>query len=118
MNGPRNRKQIRLTVFENEPEAQLAASRLREEDIACAVRSLGAGPGLGGGIFNVPHALYVYEEDVARACDILEIAPAEVMERQQSANRPLPTMLVVLLIITAGALLYGIIELLVGNILN
>ena len=118
MNGPRNRKQIRLTVFENEPEAQLAATRLREEDIACAVRPLGAGPGLGGGIFNVPHALYVYEDDVGHACDILEIAPAEVMERQQSANRPLSTTLVVLLIITAGALLYGIIELLVRRILN
>ena len=105
-------------MFENEPEARLAASRLQEEDIACAVRSLGAGPGLGVGIFNVPHAVYVYEDDVVRACDVLEIVPVEVMEHQQSANRPLPTMLVVLLIITAGALLYGIIELLVRRILN
>ena len=118
MNGSRRQKQIRLTVFDNEPEARLAATRLREEDIACAVRSLGAGPGLGVGIFNVPHALYVYEEDVVRACDVLDLPPAEVLERQQSANRPISTTLVILLIITAGALLFGIIELLVNRILR
>ncbi len=96
----------------------MAATRLREEDISCAVRSLGAGPGLGVGIFNVPHAVYVAEEDVIRACDVLDLPSAEALERQESTNRPISTTLIILLIITAGALLFGIIELLVNRILR
>jgi hypothetical protein len=36
-------KQVRLTVFDNEPMARLAEQRLRQAGVLCYTRSLGGG---------------------------------------------------------------------------
>ena len=80
--GKNRRKQVRLTTFENEPLARLAEQRLRDQGIPCLSRSLGAGPGLWGSSFNIPHEVLVYGSDVTRARDVLELPPLEIAERQ------------------------------------
>jgi hypothetical protein len=91
--GRNRRKQVRLTTFENEPLARLAEQRLRDQGIPCLSRSLGAGPGLWGSSFNIPHEVLVYGSDVTRARDVLELPPLEIAERQAAgageANPPL-----------------------------
>ena len=57
------RKQIVLTVFNNEPLARLAQQRLLQAGIPCLIRSPYGGPGLWGSAYNLPHALYVYDSD-------------------------------------------------------
>ncbi len=66
-----SRKQVRLTVYDNEPMARMAEQRLWQADIPCIVRSLRGGPGLWGSAYNLPHDLCVYEGDEARARTIL-----------------------------------------------
>ena len=80
--GGKRRKQVRLTTFANEPLARLAEQRLRDEGIPCLSRSLGGGPGLWGSAFNLPQEVLVYDSDVARARDLLELPPLEIAERQ------------------------------------
>ena len=67
------RKQVRLTGFDNEPMARLAEQRLWQSDIPCLIRSLRGGPGLWGSSYNLPHDLYVFENDRARAREVLEL---------------------------------------------
>ncbi len=74
----RNReKQVRLTVFDNEPIARLAEQRLRQAGIPCVIRSLRGGPGLWGSAYNLPHDLYVYASDEIPARELLELEPGE-----------------------------------------
>ena len=80
-------KQIRLTVFDNEPTARLAEQRLRQEGIRCFTRSLGVGHGAWGTAYNLPHALYVYQADALRAREALDLAPLEMAEREKSTSR-------------------------------
>lgn len=80
--GRRREKQVRLTVFDNEPMARLAEQRLRQGGILCYTRSLGVGPGAWGSAYNLPHALYVYQADTTRAREILELAPAKMVRRE------------------------------------
>jgi len=82
------RKQISLTVFENEPTARMAEQRLQQEGIPCVVRSLRGGPGLWGSTYNIPHDLLVNEEDEMRARDILDVPPQEIAEREWAASGP------------------------------
>ncbi len=117
MDGSRKRPQVRVTVFENEPLALLAQQRLSQEGILCVVRSLGAGPGGWGVATNLPHAIYVKATDEMRARQILDLTPREIAEREGVPPQPaypLPVMVVAFSIITAGALILGILELLVG----
>ena len=72
------RKQVRLTVFDNEPMARLAEQRLRQSNIPCLIRSLRGGPGLWGSSYNLPHDLYVYETDRVLAREVLELDQAEL----------------------------------------
>ena len=72
------RKQVRLTNFENEPMARLAEQRLWQSDIPCFIRSIRGGPGLWGSAYNLPHDLYVFETDRARAGEVLELELAEL----------------------------------------
>ena len=65
------RKQVRLTVYDNEPMARMAEQRLWQSDIPCMVRSLRGGPGLWGSAYNLPHDLCVYEGDEERARTVL-----------------------------------------------
>ena len=78
----RNRgKQVRLSIFDNEPMAQMAEQRLRSEGIPAMVRSLHGGPGLWGSAFNLPHGLYVFQADEMDARDVLGMPPPETIER-------------------------------------
>ena len=121
MDRPRNRKQVRLTVLENEPLARLAEQRLHQESIPCVVRSLGAGPGGWGAVTNLPHAIYVTASDEMRARQVLDLSPAEIEERegQQSYSRFHPsTMIIVLLIIAMAALLFGTVEMVINRMIR
>ena len=75
-------KQVRLTIFDNEPMARLAEQRLQQEGIPCLIRSLQGGPGVWGSAFNLPHGLYVYQSDEMRARDVLDLPPLEIIERE------------------------------------
>ena len=75
-------KQVRLTVFDNEPMARLAEQRLRQMGIPCLIRSLRGGPGLWGSAYNLPHDLYVFLSDEDAARDVLELVPPEPGEER------------------------------------
>ena len=77
-NRDNRRKQVRLTGFENEPMARLAEQRLWQSDIPCFIRSMRGGPGLWGSAYNLPHDIYVFETDRARAGEVLELDHAEL----------------------------------------
>ena len=92
MSRARRRKQVSLRVFDNEPTARMAEQRLQLEDIPCLVRSLLGGPGLWGTAYNLPHDLLVYEDDVMRAREVLDLVPQEIIERErQGQQRPAST---------------------------
>ena len=84
-NRDNRRKQVRLTGFENEPMARLAEQRLWQSDIPCFIRSMRGGPGLWGSAYNLPHDLYVFETDRARAGEVLELELAELDTGKETA---------------------------------
>ncbi|MDA0264494.1 MAG: DUF2007 domain-containing protein [Chloroflexi bacterium] len=101
-------KQISLTVFDNEPTARMAEQRLQLEGIPCLVRSLRGGPGLWGSSYNLPHDLLVYEEDVMRAREVLEVPPKEILERERGwdgdgqtdrPSTPLPQWIIIIALV-------------------
>ena len=117
----RAKRQVRLTIFENEPLARLAEQRLNQESIPCLVRCLGAGAGGLGVATNLPHAIYVNSDDEMGARLVLELVPAEIAEREGQPSRPryrLSVMVVVVLIVTAAALLFGVAELLIDRLVR
>ena len=100
----RGDKQVRLTIFNNEPMVRLAEQRLRQAGIPCLSRALRGGPGLWGSAYNLPHDLYVYQEDEMRAREVLDLAPREIEEREgqePSSTGVGPGLAVVLLIVAA-----------------
>ncbi len=92
MSRERRRKQVSLTVFDNEPTARMAEQRLQLEGIPCLIRSLRGGPGLWGSAYNLPHDLLVYEGDEMRAREVLGVVPQEILERER-AGQNLPTVM-------------------------
>ena len=102
-------KQVQLTVYDNEPLARLAQQRLQQEDVPCVVRSLGVGPGGWGVATYLPHGLYVESSDEMKAREILELAPAEVGEREGiPSGTPIrlhPALVALLLVVVAAILL-------------
>ncbi len=121
MDAFQTKRQIQITVFENEPMARLAEQRLRLESIPCLVRCLGAGPGGLGVADNLPHALYVNSRDEMGARLVLELAPGEIAEREGRISRPkygLSMVVVIVLIITAAALLFGVAEMLITGLVR
>ena len=80
------RKQVRLTGFDNEPLARLAEQRLWQSGIPCITRSMRGGPGLWGSAYNLPHDIYVYEEDRTKARELLDL-PA-LVEGESEASQP------------------------------
>ena len=86
--GLSGQKQIQLTVFDNEPEARMAEQRLFQEGIPCVTKSLGGGPGLWGTAYNLPHGVYVYEEDAMQARELLGLDADGVTPGNDSARRP------------------------------
>ncbi len=110
-NFSRRDKQVRLTMFDNEPMARLAEQRLRQQGIPCLIRSLRGGPGLWGSAYNLPHDLYVYESDETEAREVLELAPHQFSEGEDQASfnqRSTPNLWLLL----AGAVL-GVVFLLI-----
>lgn len=92
---PSREKQVRLTVFDNEPMARLAEQRLGHVGIPCLIRPLRGGPGLWGSAYNMPHDLLVYESDAAHAREVLDLEPAPEYDpegAQDSASRRGSTM--------------------------
>ena len=79
----RTGKQVRLTIFENEPVARMAEQRLHLEGIPSMIRPLQGGPGLWGSAYNLPHGLYVFQSDAIWAKDVLELPPSEIVERAE-----------------------------------
>ena len=79
----RTGKQVRLTIFENEPVARMAEQRLHLEGIPSMIRPLQGGPGLWGSAYNLPHGLYVFQSDAILAKDVLELPPSEIVERAE-----------------------------------
>ncbi len=104
-----SQKQIKLTVYDNEPLARLAQQRLQQEDVPCVVRSLGVGPGGWGVATYLPHGLYVGAADEMKARDILELPPDETTERDETSPKtPIklhPAFVVLLLVVVAAILL-------------
>ena len=84
----------------------------------------GRGPrrvGWGGGATNLPHAIYVKASDEMSARDVLELAPAEIAERDDSPSRvpQRPSIMVIAtLIILAAALLLGTVELFINRLVR
>ncbi len=121
MDGPHRHKQVKLTVFENEPLARLAEQRLQHENIPYVLRSLGVGAGGWGVATNLPHAIYVKDADHLRACEVLELAPAEILEREgilSGAPRRPSTTLVILIMIAAAVLIFGVFERLIQRLIG
>ena len=75
-------KQVRLTVFDNEPLARLAEQRLQQAGIPCFIRSLRGGPGLWGSAYNLPHDLLVYASDETPARELLDLVPKGSLEQK------------------------------------
>ena len=108
MSRERRRKQVCLTVFDNEPTARMAEQRLQVEGIPCFVRSLLGGPGLWGSAYNLPHELLVFDDDVIKAREILEVVPNEILERERAGQEPssaMPQWLVTVTIVVLVAFL-------------
>ena len=66
-----NSRQIEVATYENEPLARLSEQRLYQAGIPCVLKSLQGGAGLWGSAYNVPHSLYVYENHLDEATEIL-----------------------------------------------
>ena len=82
----RRERQVRLTVFNNEPLARLAEQRLRQMDIPCFIRCLRGGPGLWGSAYNLPHDLFIYESDEPQAREVLDLAPREPLAAEEQIH--------------------------------
>ena len=63
--------QVEVATYENEPLAQLSEQRLYQAGIPCVLKSLQGGSGLWGSAYYVPHSLYVYENHLDEATEIL-----------------------------------------------
>ncbi|MCH2526527.1 MAG: DUF2007 domain-containing protein [Dehalococcoidia bacterium] len=66
-----NSRQVEVATYENEPLARLSEQRLYQAGIPCVLKSLQGGSGLWGSAYNVPHSLYVYENHLDEATEIL-----------------------------------------------
>jgi hypothetical protein len=109
--GGRREKQVRLTLFDNEPMAWLAEQRLQQAGIRCVIRSLRGGPGLWGSAYNLPHDLCVFESDQRQAREVLDLEPQGSREREQLGAAPGPksTLWLVVAGIIIAALVLGIV---------
>ena len=103
-----SRKQVRLTVYDNEPVARMAEQRLWQSGIPCVIRSLRGGPGLWGSAYNLPHDLCVYENDEARARRVLGLPQPLDGETDAPANGSRRWLWLVL-VVAAVVVLLGIV---------
>ena len=112
----RREKQVRLTVFDNEPMARMAEQRLRQVGIPCVTRSLRGGPGLWGSAYNLPHDLLVSESDEIRARELLGLPPLDLAEREAEVSPQRSTRNI--WVVLAGAVLVGLFLLILVSLLN
>ena len=75
---------VRVATFHGEPLARLWEQTLREEDIPCVARVLGAGPGALGQVSSMSYALYVDAGDEERARYLLG-SSADVPQEEPTA---------------------------------
>ena len=105
------RKQVSLRVFNNEPTARMAEQRLQMEGIPCLVKPLRGGPGLWGTAYNLPHDLLVYEENEARALEVLLISPREerkpCQESEEESSLMFPWMVTVTIVAIVAFISFG-----------
>ena len=89
----------------------MAEQRLQMEGIPCLVRSLQGGPGLWGTAYNLPHDLLVYEENEARAREVLLILPREerepCQESEEESSLMSPWMVTVTIVATLAFISLG-----------
>ena len=109
------RKQVRLTGFDNEPMARLAEQRLWQSGIPCITRSMRGGPGLWGSAYNLPHDIYVYEPDLARARELLELPEVAEGESEAARSRGLPGIWLAVVVL-AIVLLLGVVVPWISNL--
>ena len=102
----RNRggKQVLLHVYDNEPVARMAEQRLHSEGVPALVRSLHGGPGLWGSAFNLPHGLYVFQNDGDKAREILGLGPGDSEEAGPPSAKRFPLGILLFVIGMAAAL--------------
>ena len=104
--SPRNSsgKQVLLHVYENEPVARMAEQRLHSEGVPALVRSLHGGPGLWGSAFNLPHGLYVFQDDQGKAREILGVETGDSPEDGPPSAKRFPLGILLFVIGMAAAL--------------
>ena len=102
--GNSGAKQVLLHVFDNEPIARMAEQRLHLEGVPALVRSLHGGPGLWGSAFNLPHGLYVFENDEAKAREIIGVRPGDSPEAGPPSSKRFPLGVLLFVIGMAAAL--------------
>ena len=104
--APRNStgKQVLLHVFDNEPMARMAEQRLHSEGVPALVRSLHGGPGLWGSAFNLPHGLYVFQNDEDKAREVLGVETGDSPEAGPPSAKRFPLGILLFAIGIAAAL--------------
>lgn len=86
--GEENRKSVALATFPNEMEAQMTAQILEENGIHVAIQPLGGGYGALGVIQFIPHRVYVSEDNLERARELMEVGENELMEEFPETSAP------------------------------
>ncbi len=119
---PHGEKTVTLEVYQSEPLARMAASRLESEGIRCMVRAVGVGPGGWGLAANVPHALDTWEEDAVEARAILNLMPGEIedaMRQRVESSMSTPRLLFLgVLALVAMALVVQVADAVFGRLLG
>ena len=81
-------KVVALATFPNEMEAQMAAQILEENGIPAAIQPLGGGYGALGVVPFMHHRVFVPEDDLARAKELMEVDEEELMEGSPGTSVP------------------------------
>lgn len=70
---------VLLKVFPSEIDAEMWASILEDEGIRSVIKPQGVGYGWMGPLAFVPYALYVMEEEIQKAREIIQSNDGEVL---------------------------------------
>ena len=94
-------RQVEVATYENEPLARLSEQRLYQAGIPCVLKSLQGGSGLWGSAYNVPHSLYVYENHLDEAAEVLGLdsRSSSIPPLDSYATKQWPSWLVILLVL-------------------
>ncbi len=101
-----NYKQVRIAIFNSEPLAKLAEQQLYDSGVPCLLKSLNGGPGLWGSAYNLPHGVYVYERDTAKALDILQLDSIDDGYSDRGSGKSISGIWILLMVVL-GLLIIG-----------